>query len=330
MKTAYYSQYGGPEKLQIVEREEPTQLKPGSLLVKVHAAALNPVDYKMLKGNLSIVQQLPCYPGFDVAGTVIKAGANCERLKPGDEIWGMASHRKCGAFAQRCVIEERFCGLKPKNLDFEQAAGGPLVGITTWQSLVKTAKLKSGNRLLILGGSTANGLFAIQLAKHLGCHIAVTCSHRNIKLCKSLGAGRAFDYTKENWWESLKKGDIDVIYDCIGSAQAFHASQEVLLPSGHFVTIVGDVGGAALSPTRVMRAASVIAARLAKSTLGMAPKYNLILGKTNFRDLDRVRDFMASGHYQAVIDSKYPLTDIALAFKRSISGRASGKIILTM
>ncbi|TYI08891.1 hypothetical protein ES332_A09G032900v1 [Gossypium tomentosum] len=247
MKAWVYSEHGKPvDVLKLDSNYDVPQLKEDQVLIKVVAAALNPVDFKRMLGMfVHSDSPLPSVPGYDVAGVVLKVGSQVRTLKEGDEVYGNINEKgldrpkRSGTLAEYTVAEENLLALKPKNLGFIEAAAIPLAIGTAYEGLQKTA-LSPGKSILVLRGAGGVGTMVIQLAKHVfgASKVAATSSSAKLELLKSLGADLAIDYTKDNFEDLPEK--FDVIYDAIGqSERAVKAIKE----GGKVVTIepVGEL-----------------------------------------------------------------------------------------
>ena len=185
MKAFVVSRYGKANSVEAVELPEP-ELGDRDVLIQIHAASVNPLDLKIRNGELKplLPYKLPLVLGNDLAGIVIKAGANVDRFKPGDEVYAKPDKDRIGAFAELIAVSENDVAKKPQRLDMEQAASIPLVGLTAWQALIEKAKVRPGQKVLIHAGSGGLGTIAIQLAKHLGATVATTTSTANVEWVK--------------------------------------------------------------------------------------------------------------------------------------------------
>src|SRR6185295_6586417 len=175
--------YGGIDSLAFSDVPRPT-IKPDEILVHVHAAGLNPIDYMVPKGTFKPILrfQLPATLGSDVAGVVVETGSRVTRFKPGDAIFASIFDLSKGALAEFAVVPDNAAALKPKNLDFVQAASIPMVGLTSWQALKERARLKPSQKVFVPAGSGGIGTFAIQLARYLGAKVGTTTSTGNVDL----------------------------------------------------------------------------------------------------------------------------------------------------
>ncbi|CAA2967792.1 2-methylene-furan-3-one reductase [Olea europaea subsp. europaea] len=221
MKAWSYSEYGGVDVLKLESNVAVPEVKEDQVLIKVVAAALNPVDFKRRLGKFQATDSpLPTVPGYDVSGIVVKVGSQVKGLKEGDEVYGdihektLDGPKQFGSLAEYTAVEEKLLALKPKNLDFAQAAGLPLAIETAYEGLER-AGFSSGKSILILGGAGGVGSLVIQLAKHVfgASKIAATASTPKLDFLKSLGADLAIDYTKENFEDLPEK--FDVVYDSV-------------------------------------------------------------------------------------------------------------------
>src|SRR5438093_3937613 len=189
MRALVFKRYGGPDQVAFAEIPRPVP-KPDEILVRVHAAGLNPIDYMIAKGMFKPILrfQLPATLGSDLAGAVVEVGSRVTRFKPGDAVFASIFDLGTGSIAEFAVVPENAAALKPANLDFVQAASIPMVGLTAWQALKERANLRAGQKVFIPAGAGGIGTFAIQLAKHLGAKVGTTTSTDNVELVKSLGA----------------------------------------------------------------------------------------------------------------------------------------------
>ena len=213
MKALVIHSFGGPEvlKYEEVPRPEP---KDDQVLVRVVAAAVNPVDTAVRQGYLRqrTGEKFPMIIGYDIAGVVEKAGAKVTKLKPGDAVYAYLTLAG-GGYAEYAVASEKEAARKPKALTFEEAAAVPLAGETAWQALIDTAKLQSGQTVLIHGGSGGVGSLAVQIAKARGAKVIATASTANQETLKQLGVDQAIDYTRTKFEEQVK--DVDVVLDSV-------------------------------------------------------------------------------------------------------------------
>src|SRR3989475_2914164 len=185
-------------RMEMIELPRP-EPGPGELLVRVRAAGVNPLDYKIRDGAVKVLLpfSFPLILGTDLAGDVEAIGPGVTKFKLGDAVYSRLDNDRIGAFAEYAVVRESAAARKPARLDYTQAASLPLVGLTAWQTLIELARLRAGQKVLIHAGSGGVGTFAIQLAKHLGAQVATTAGAKNHALVKALGADVAIDYQKK-------------------------------------------------------------------------------------------------------------------------------------
>ncbi|ETR94762.1 zinc-binding dehydrogenase family protein [Acinetobacter lactucae] len=235
MKAAYISRYGKIDDVQINEQAKPS-LTENSVLVKVHAASINPLDLRVLEGEFKAILPVsfPFILGNDFAGTVAEVGSKVTQFKVGDEVYAKTDLN--GAFAEYTVVQESSLALKPQNISMEQAAALPLVALTSWQALVEIAKVKAGQKVLIHAGSGGVGSIGIQLAKSLGATVATTTSAKNSGWVKELGADIIIDYKTMDFEQELK--DYDVVLDTQGG-KILEKSVNVLKRGGRLISISG-------------------------------------------------------------------------------------------
>src|SRR5688572_27454845 len=237
MKAFIVDRYGSKDSGRIGEMPEP-ELRDDDVLVRIHAAGVNPLDSKIRDGEFKRIlpYRLPLILGNELAGIVVRAGSGVRRFKPGDEVYARPDKDRIGTFAEFIAMSEDDAAIKPKTLTMEEAASIPLVGLTAWQVLIERANLKKGQKVLIHAGSGGVGTFAIQLAKHIGATVATTTSAPNVDLVKSLGADVVIDYKKEDF-EKLLSG-YDVVLNSL-SKDTLEKSLKVLKPGGKLISISG-------------------------------------------------------------------------------------------
>ena len=322
MKAIVYRCYGSPDVLTYEDIEKPM---PGDdeVLVKVHAASVNPLDWHYMRGSPYFIRlgsgvgaPKDIRLGVDFAGTVEAVGKDVEQFKPGDEVFGGAN----GAFSEYVTVRDsRALAMKPANITFKQAASVPIAAITALQALRDKGKIKTGHRVLINGASGGVGTFAVQIAKSFGAEVTGVCSTRNVEMVRSIGADHVFDYKKENYTESGKQ--YDLIIDNVGN-HSLLANRRVLSPEGVLV-IVGGAGGNWLGP--LIRP---IKALLLSPFVGQ--EFVLILAQLRQEDLAILGDLMQAGTVTPVIDRSYRLSEVAAAIRYSEEGHARGKIVIDL
>ena len=323
MKAVIHDQYGLPDLLAPTEIEQP-EPADDQLLVRVHAASLNPADWYALAGRpyVARVQAGVRRPkegrlGVDYAGTVEAVGKSVTQFQPGDEVFG----GRTGALAEYvCPLAERAVVQKPAGVTFEQAAAVPVAAITALQALRDHGRVQRGQKVLINGASGGVGTFAVQIAKALGGEVTGVCSTRNVELVRSLGADHVVDYTREDFTRS--GGRYDLMLDIAGS-RSWRECKRVLAPRATFVIVGGSKSNRLLGPL-----GHVVATRLA-SSFGRR-KVVFFIAKLNKPDLEVLRELLESGKVNPVVDRRYELSDVAEAFRYLGEGHAQGKVVVTM
>ena len=326
MKAVVYTNYGSPDVLEIRDVKKPVP-NDDQILIKVRAAAVNPLDWHFMEGTPYIMRLMgtglrkPKIPrlGVDVAGQVEAVGKNVTQFKPGDEVFG----GKTGAFAEYvCARADRAVVLKPASLTFEQAASIPIAAITALQGLRDKGHVQPGQKVLINGASGGVGTFAVQIAKSLGAEVTGVCSTRNLELVRSLGADHVIDYTKEDFTKSDER--YDVILDNVGT-QPLSGFRHALKPKGICVMIGGGGpnDGGLIGPL-----ARPIKALLLSPFISQ--KMGMFMADLTKEDLTILGDLMQSGKVKPVIDRTYPLSQIAEAMRYLEAGHARGKVIITI
>lgn len=322
MKAVVASCYGPADVLRIEEIAKPV---PGDdeVLVKVHAAAANPLDLHSLSGEPYLIRLLgsgfgapnDVRMGVDFAGTVEAIGKSVTRFEVGDEIFGGRS----GAFAEYVTVhEDGSIAHKPTNVSFEQAASVGIAAITALQGLRDRGRLQPGQRVLINGASGGVGTFAVQIAKAMGAEVAGVCSTRNLELVRSLGADRVIDYTKENFTELGEQ--YDLILDNV-STQPLSAMRRVLKPDGKIV-IVGSVSREPWLGPMIAPIKAVLYSPFVDQEIG------LFIAHLNQVDLTAIAEWMRDGRVTPVIDKRFPLQEISAAIAYLDEGHARGKVII--
>ncbi|KAK9188926.1 hypothetical protein WN944_020331 [Citrus x changshan-huyou] len=305
MKAWLYGEYGGVDVLKFDEKVTVPQVKEDQVLIKVVAAALNPVDGKRRQGKFKATDSpLPTVPGYDVAGVVVKVGTQVKEFKEGDEVYGdinekaLEGPKQFGSLAEYTAVEERLLAPKPKNLDFVQAAGLPLAIETAYEGLERTG-FSAGKSILVLNGSGGVGSLVIQLAKQVfgASRVAATSSTRNLEFLKSLGADLAIDYTKDNFEDLPEK--FDLVYDAIGQCdRAVKAIKE----GGTVVALTG-----AVTP----------------------PGFRFVV-TSNGEVLKKLNPYLESGKVKPIIDPKgpFPFSQVVEAFSYIETNKATGKVVI--
>ena len=320
MKAAIYTSYGPPDVVQIADVEKPVP-KDGEVLIKVRAASVNPLDWRLMKGEPRVMRLIARLmklsggrPGVDVAGEVETVGPNVMQFKPGDAVFGGCR----GAFAEYACTAESKVAMKPDDVTFAQAASVNVAGLTAVQGLRDHGKIQPGSKVLINGAAGGVGTFAVQIAKSFGSVVTGVCSTRNLDMVRSIGADEVIDYTQQNFTTSSQR--YDLILDCVGN-HSFSACRRVLNPNGRCVMI-----GAPHDASMMGILAQMIKAVLL--SLFVSQKAVMFIAKSSQDDLKLLGELIATGKLKPVIDSRYSLSDAADAVRQVEEGHARGKVII--
>jgi NADPH:quinone reductase-like Zn-dependent oxidoreductase len=311
MKAVVMRKYGTPDVLEIANISRP-QIDDNQVLVEVYASSVNPVDWKIRKGNLKLFmrKKLPCILGGDIAGRVVEVGNKVQFFRVGDEVFGKIDISKNGAYAEYVATSASHLALKPQNMNFEEAATLPLAGLTALQALRNMGGIRKGMNVLINGCSGGVGSFAVQLAKAYGCKVTGVCSNRNMQFAKDLGADRVIDYTQQEI-VSLQE-EYDIFFDVVGN-QEYSKVKHILQRGGVFVTTLPSFNILLLGSIH-----NLISSRKMKE----------IFVKESKKDLEILADFVDAGLLKTHIDKSYDLIDVAEAHQYSETGRVVGKLSL--
>ena len=323
MKAIVYHCYGAPEVLKLEDIAKPAPADD-RMLVKVHAASVNPLDWHFMRGTPYFMRTMSgigapksIHMGVDFAGTVESVGKNVQRFKPGDEVFG----GRDGAFGEYVSVRENgSVALKPTNLTFEQAAAVPIAGITALQALRDKGKIQPGQHVLINGASGGVGTFAVQIAKALGAVVTGVCSTRNLEMVRSIGADHVIDYTREDFTEGAQR--YDLIVDTVGT-HSLSEYRRVLKPDGALVMVGAVDKGLWLGPM-----SGVLEAMVASHFV--TQKFAFMLAELDQGDLTLLGNLMQTGKVTPVIDRRYPLRDLPEAMGYLEQGHARGKVVITL
>ena len=313
MRAVVQHSFGGPDVLRVEEVPRPVPL-PTEVLVRVHAAGINPVDWKTRVGGAmaGVLGEPPFTLGWDVSGVVAEVGFGVTTLKVGDEVYGMPWFpRAVGGYAEYVTAPARQFARKPATISHEQAAAVPLAALTAWQALVDTADVQPGQRVLIHAAAGGVGHFAVQFAKHLGAHVTGTASRSRHDWLTALGADELIDYTTTRFEEAAK--DIDVVIDLVGDAHhnTSTRSLDVLRPGGLIVAIPAGV-----SP-QLLQAAQKRGLRT--SAFLVEPDGPALAG---------IAALIDAGEVKVEVEEVFPLEQAAQAHTRGESDRTRGKLVL--
>jgi NADPH:quinone reductase-like Zn-dependent oxidoreductase len=312
MRAVTQATFGGPDVLQVSLVAKPTPL-PTEVLVRVHAAGINPVDWKTREG-IGMAQVLGAPPfvlGWDVAGVVEAVGFGVSTLAVGDEVYGMPWFpRAAGGYGEYVTAPARQFARKPASITMEQAAATPLAALTAWQALVDTAKVGAGQRVLITAAAGGVGHFAVQFARLLGAHVVATASARNHSWLKDIGADTVIDYTQVRFEDEVQ--DLDVVIDLVGNHDdTGRRSLRTLRPGGLLVAVPGGV-----SP------------ELQVAADAQGKRVTAFLVEPDGVALTRIGAHIDAGEVHVEVDQVLPLDAVAKAHELVAAGHTRGKVVL--
>jgi len=330
MKAFIVERYAKKGGMRMAEMPEPV-LREDDVLVKVHAASVNPLDCKISTGEFKLIlpYRVPFVLGNDFAGVVVRVGSRVQKFAPGDEVYARPDADRIGAFAELIAIKEASLAMKPKTLSMEEAASIPLVGLTAWQALVEIANVKKGQKVLIHAGSGGVGSFAIQLAKHLGASVATTTSTKNVDWVKRLGADVVVDYKKQEFDKCL--GGYDVALNSLGG-DTLVKSLQVLKPGGKLISISGppDIEFAEQLGLNwaLKQLMCLLSFNIRRKASARQVRYSFLFMRANGDQLERIAALVDSGAIRAVVDRVFPYESIHDALAYVAQGRAKGKVVI--
>ena len=333
MRAYVLNRYGGPEGASLADVPVPAP-GPGQLLVRVRAAGLNPVDYKIREGKLRLIHnpKLPIVLGNELAGEVTGLGTGVKRFTVGERVFARVDKARQGAFAEYACVDEDHAARIPASLDFIQAAGVPLAGLTALQALRDELHLRPGHKVFISAGAGGVGTFAIQIAKHLGAQVITTASPRGEALVRSLGADEVIDYTRERFEQKLSA--LDGAFDLLGGESLQHTFG-IVKPGAKVVSVAGipepvtasrDLGrGGPLQA--LFWLASFRLRRLARRH---GVTYRYLFMHPSGAELAELATLVERGALRVVMDQTFPFERIGAAMAHLESGRAKGKVVVQM
>jgi NADPH:quinone reductase-like Zn-dependent oxidoreductase len=318
MKAVVYRNYGSPDVLICEEMEKPTA-GDDEVLIKVRAASVNPLDWRLMRGRPYIFRILMglrkpnTRPGHDVGGEVEAVGRNVTQFKPGDAVFGTC----VGAFADYACASQSKLAIKPISVSFEQAASVPVAALTALQGLRDKGQIQPAHKVLINGAAGGVGTFAVQIAKSFGADVTGVCSTRNVDMVRSIGADRVIDYTQEDFTKGTQR--YDLILDNVGN-HSLSACRRVLNPKGRFVIAGGPKIGAILARALQARVWSWF----------VSQNFGFFAARITKEDLTMMGELMRAGNVTPVIDRRYRLTEVPQAIRYLEEGHARGKVVITL
>lgn len=313
MKAALINKYGGNEVVEVRDVPQPQQ-GPDDVLIRVHAVAINPLDWKIRNGMVKIItgSTFPKILGSECAGEVVATGCRVQRFAQGDLVIGFPGIKRLAAFAEYVCAPERTTFPKPVNITFAQAATISIAGLTALQALRDLGRLAAGQHVLINGASGGVGTFAVQIAKIFSANVTAVCSGANSELVQGLGADRVIDHTREEFTKGSER--FNLIFDAVAKAP-FAACKRVLAPKGIYVTTL---------PTFAVLMNQFLTGFLT------AQKARIVMVRPNARDMEWMKGQIEAGKIRIVIDTEYPLEQIRDALAYSETGKAKGKVVVNV
>ena len=302
MKSVRIHQYGGPDVLRFEDVPRP-RVGPGEVLIRVHAASVNPVDWKIRAGYLKefMVVPMPFTPGMDASGVIDATGPNVTRFRQGDEVYGVIKN----TYAEFAIARESELVLKPSSIDHVHAAAIPVAALTAWQALFNLAGLTEGQKVLIHGAAGGVGSFAVQFAKAKGAHVSGTASRRNQSFLGELGVDKLIDYEGTRFEDVVR--DVDVVLDTQGG-DTQHRSWKVLKKGGMLVSVVQPPS--------------------AEEGAKHGAKSAMMIWRPKAGDLTEVTKLVGAGKVKPFVETVLQLSDARRAQALSQTGHARGKIVL--
>lgn len=309
-----YHDYGSPDVLELQEIEKPV-IKNDEVLVKVHAASVNWLDWHFLTGKPFLARIMAGLRkpknqvlGIDLAGQVEAVGANVTQFQPGDDVFGSTGY---GCFAEYVCVSEAEVVMKPSNVTFEEAAAAPGAAIPALQAVRDHGKAQPGQKVLINGASGGVGTFAVQIAKSLGAEVTGVCSTRNVDLIRSIGVDQVIDYTREDFTQNGER--YDLVFDAVAK-RSFSDCKHALKPQGTYIT-------SEFSPLLAFSG-------FLRSLLGSKKLVPLPPKPPGKKDLIFVKELLESGKVKPVIDRCYSLREVPEALRFLEKGHARGKVVI--
>ena len=324
MRAFVYCDYGPPDIVRLATIEKPVA-SDGEVLIRVRAAAVNPLDWHYVRGvpyvmrlDSGLRKPASMRVGVDFAGTVEAIGGGVTRFKPGDDVFG----GRTGAFAEYVVMrEDRPLVRMPPGVTFEQAASLPIAAVTALQGLRDKGAVRAGQKVLVNGASGGVGTFAVQIAKHLGAEVTGVCSTRNVEMVRSIGADRVIDYTTTDFTQEGVR--YDVMLDNVGN-HPVAACRRVLTDTGRYVL----VGGGGPNDHRWIGPFGRVVPMYAMRPF-VSQDLRVFIAELNAADLDLLATLVQRGTVTPVIDRRYPFAEVPRAIAYLEQGRARGKVIVT-
>ncbi|MQS52836.1 NADP-dependent oxidoreductase [Companilactobacillus mishanensis] len=331
MQAAQLIKYDKNFKLELKDIPVPVP-NADEVLVKVNAAAVNPLEMLIGTGSVKLIQNydIPVTLGNELSGIVTAVGKNVHDFEIGDEVYARLPLNKIGAFAEYAVIDSKAIALKPKNLDFVTSAAVPLTGLTAYQGLTEELHAKAGESVMIPGGSGSFGQMAIPLAKQMGMKVFVSGNAASRQSAIDMGVDQYFDYRKENYWEKLKS--VDYVIDTIGKKE-FQHELSIIKPGGKILSLI-------MGPNKLFATDrnfaffktclfSIAGKKIDKQAKAVGAEYHFIFVRSDGEQLGEITKIVEQHDIEPAIDpTEFKLNDINEALELVKNGRPKGKVII--
>ncbi len=329
MKAFVVTRYG-PDGLTAADVPAPT-VGPRDVLVDVRAASINPLDKLIRDGDFKQVirYKRPFVLGHDVSGVVSRVGSEVTEFAVGDEVFARPRDLRIGTFAEQIAIDAADVARKPSSLSFEEAAAVPLVALAAWQALVDLAHVQPGQKVLVHAGAGGLGSTVIQVAKHLGAHVATTVHTKDVAKVRALGADEVVDYTAQDFASVLS--GYDVVLDSLGAA-SLEKSLTVLRPGGLAISVVGPPDSAFASQLHQPLFAPVMALlsrKVRRRARQLGVRYSFFFMRASGAQLTALAAMYHDGTLRPVLDRTFPFSQTLDAMAYVEQGKANGKIVVT-
>ncbi len=330
MKAVTIAKYGGDDVVDVRHMPKP-QIKKNEVLIEVYSSCVNPLDCKVKNGEMRplLNYKFPLVLGTDFAGKVIQVGTQVSRFRVGDEVYGSLDIRQMGAFSEYIAVAHKCISLKPRNLDFNQAASLPLVALTVTQAFSEIAKVTTGQKVFIKAGSGGIGSFAIQYAKALGAKVATTTSVENVNLVRQLGADQVIDYRSQKFENILS--NYDVVLNSV-DGEPLEYSFSILKEGGHMISLVGPPDKKFAQNLGLNFFFQLICGFLGRKATSLAKKtkthYTFFFVKPSGKQLENIKSLVENGKIVPVIDRVFSINQAKEALSYVAGGRTKGKVVL--
>ena len=332
MRAFFIRRYGGPEVLEEGELPPPA-LGPRDVRIAVHAASVNPVDWKIRQGKAKVLlpYRFPLVLGNDCSGVVREVGSEVKAFKPGDAVYSRLGKERIGAFAEEVVTAESNVAPRPSGLTHAQAASLPLVALTAWQALVDVAKVLPGQTVLVHAGAGGVGSAAVQLARHLGAKVVATASARNLELVRGFGADTVVDYNAQRFEEVVR--DVDAVIDGVGQENVLR-SFRCVRPGGIVISITD---GPDLAFAREYGVTPLLwpvfwllGAKANQAARRHKARYRYWFMIPNGEQLRHLTTLVDQGVLRPHVARVFPFAETKEAVAYAESGKASGKVVVSL